>query len=67
MVGKEVLKKNWKGVIELILSANDADPRADEVKKYFFRNRKHFSYYFIELSCKTGIVKKPWKKSPTET
>lgn len=36
VVGKEVLKKNWKGAVELILSANDADVRADEVKKYVF-------------------------------
>jgi len=49
VVGKEVLKKNWKGVIELILSANDADYRADEVKKNFLQN----------WDCKEALKKLP--------
>lgn len=42
-VGKEVLKKNWKSVVELILSADDQDARADQTKKY----KKLFFFLFI--------------------
>jgi tRNA(Glu) U13 pseudouridine synthase TruD len=34
IIGKEVLKKNWKSVVEMIISQVDFDERVNNVKQY---------------------------------
>ena len=63
MVGKEVLKKNWKSVVELILSANDQDARADQTKKYNFLEH---SFLIIRNFLKTYNCKEALRTLPNK-
>jgi tRNA(Glu) U13 pseudouridine synthase TruD len=37
MIGKEVLQRNWKGVVEMILGQKDNDDKVTQIKQEFLQ------------------------------